>query len=270
MSILFILEKAVEESRVGSEEPEEEESPAEAETPAEEVIPAETEEKTELPDGEEIEIIPDAPESVVSANVISFQAAELKSLALSADDFVQPACRKMIKDAVRAVIDAEAPVSEARLTRRVIQSFGITRSTAKIQNHLSQLIESLELQSTIQYEDRFIWRKDQDPEEYTLIRRNGEGESKRDVREIPVQEAANAVCLVLHEQISMSHDDLVKESAKLMNFTRLGSNVSAAFDAAVNYADSKGYLSTDENGNYRLSDEGDEYAHRFYSNPKKV
>ena len=184
-------------------------------------------------------------------------------MTITGEDFVQPACKKMIKDAVKAVIECEAPVSESRLSRRVIQSFGITRSTAKIQNHLSQLIESLGFVSTIQFEDRFIWRKDQLPEEYTLIRANGEGENKRDVKEIPLQEAANAVCLALHEQISMSHDDLVRESAKAMNFTRVIASVSTAFDAAVQYADAKGYLSTDENGNYRLSNAGNEYVQKF-------
>ena len=176
---------------------------------------------------------------------------------------MQPSCKKIIKDAIKAVIESEAPVSEARLSRRVIQSFGITRSTPKVQNRLSQLVDSLELQSTIQYEDRFIWRKDQNPDEYAFVRANGEGDDKRDVKEIPVQEAANAVCLVLHEQISMSHDDLVRESAKLMNFSRITANVNAAFDAAVQYADSKGFLSTDENGNLRLSESGSEYAEKF-------
>ena len=112
----------------------------------------------------------------------------------------------------------------------------------------------------LKYEDRFIWTKDQSPEEYNLIRVNGEGDCKRDVKEIPLQEAANAVCLVLHEQISMSHDDLIKESAKLMNFTRMGSNVSASFEAAVQYVDAKGLLAADDNGNYRLSESGNEYA----------
>ena len=270
--LLDIINKAAEQSQSEAVQAEEEQTESTADAEPMDVKAGEepateekenTEETTELPAEEEIGIIPDAPEPIVSANVIPYTAAELKSIALTNDDFVQPACKKMIKDAIREVIEREAPVSEARLTRRVIQSFGITRSTAKIQTHLTQIIDSLELQSTIQYEDRFIWSKQQIPEEYTLIRTNGEGESKRDVREIPLQEAANAVCLVLHEQISMSHDDLVKESAKLMNFTRVTANVSAAFDAAIQFADAKGFLSIDENGNHKLSESGSEFADQF-------
>ena len=48
-----------------------------------------------------------------------------------------------------------------------------------------------------------------------------------------------------------------------MNFSRITANVNAAFDAAVQYADSKGFLSTDENGNLRLSESGSEYAEKF-------
>ena len=262
--LLDILSRAAEESRLAAEQSDDEEEEAPPAEPApEEASAAGAEEKTALPEEEEFGIIPDEPAPLVSANVVPYQAAQLNSLTITGEDFIQPACKKMIKDAVRSVVDCEAPVSEARLSRRVIQSFGITRSTAKIQHHLSQLIESLGLQSTIQYEDRFLWRKDQTPDGYTLIRTNGEGESKRDVKEIPVQEAANAVCLVLHEQISMSHDDLVRESAKVMNFTRVIASVSAAFDAAIQYADTRGWLSQDENGSYRLSEAGDEYVHCF-------
>ena len=269
--LLDILNNAAEQSRIAAEEPEDdvEEEQPEAQPQTEEAAsaPTESEVKTEVPDEEkaeeEIEIIPEEPAPLVSANVVPYKAAELKSLTITGEDFVQPACKKMIKDAVKAVIESEAPISESRLSRRVIQSFGITRSTAKIQNHLSQLIESLGLQSTIQFEDRFIWQKDQVPEEYTLIRTNGEGESKRDVKEIPLQEAANAVCLVLREQISMSHDDLIREAAKVMNYTRVIASVSTAFDAAISYADIKGYLSTDENGNFRLSESGNEYTEKF-------
>ena len=265
--LLDMLAKVSEQSRAAAEQAEEEQAESvtepEAENGTEAAAPAEAEEKAVLPAEEEYEIIPDDPDPIVSANVVPYKAAGLKSMTLTADDFVQPACKKMIKDAIRAVIETEAPVSEARLSRRVIQSFGITRSTAKIQSHLSQIIDSLELQSTIQYEDRFIWNKQQIPDEYRLIRANGEGESKRDVKEIPVQETTNAVCLVLKEQISMSHDDLVRESARLMNFTRVTANVSAAFDAAIQNADARGFISTDENGNYKLSGSGDEYADLF-------
>ncbi len=270
--LIDLLKNAAEESSAVLEQEiideDENETVQAVEAPETEETPGNTEQESK-PDSEKsedpivsvsTEIIPAAPSERTSENVISYRAAELKSIPLSTDDFVQPACKKILKDAIKAVIEAEAPISEARLERRVIQSFGITRTSSKIQNYLSELISSLDLQSTIQYEDRFIWTKDQSPEEYNLIRVNGEGDCKRDVKEIPLQEAANAVCLVLHEQISMSHDDLIKESAKLMNFTRMGSNVSASFEAAVQYVDAKGLLAADDNGNYRLSESGNEYA----------
>ena len=264
--LLDILAKAAEQSRAAAEQTEDggEDGVPDGEPQTEESVPAESEDNDDKPaEEEEIEIIPDDHEAIVSANVIPYKSAELKSIELTAEDFVQPACKKMIKDAIKAVIEYEAPVSEARLIRRVIQSFGITRSTAKLQSHLSQLIESLGLQSTIQFEDRFIWRKGQVPEEYSLIRVCGEGDCKRDVKEIPLQEAANAVCLVLSEQFNMSHDDLVREAAKVMNYTRLIASVSTAFDSAIMYADLKGYLSTDDNGNFRLSGLGNEYTEKF-------
>ena len=265
--LLTILEKAKEQSANALKENEREE-PAVSESnesPApsaeEQAAPDEAPQNEAVP--ESAAILPEESQSHSSECVVPYIAAELKALSLTTEDLVQPACRKMVKDAVRAVIETEAPVSEARLLHRVVQSFGITRSTSKVQTYLSELIASLGLNSTIQYEDRIIWKAEQSPDNYSLIRVCGEGNAKRDIKEIPVQEAANAVCLVLHEQISMSRDDLIKESAKLMGFARLGSNVTACYESAIQYAASRSWLLFDENGNGKLSETGSEYAARF-------
>lgn len=197
-----------------------------------------------------------------------YVAAVLEQTALSADEFVQPANLKTIRQRIETVLECEAPICESLLIRRVVQSFGITRSGSRIQNHMTAIIDSLKLHTTQQEGDRVFWQTNQLPEQYFRIRRNGEGINKRDVREIPVQEASNAVCAVLYEQISMSHDDLVREAAKLMNYTRLGSNVTQTFETAIGYADSIGLLILEDNGSCRLSDSGMTWAEQMVQNAK--
>ena len=184
---------------------------------------------------------------------------------ITPEDFVSPANAGKIRKKIQAVIEAEAPVSEGLLTRKVVQSFGITRSGSRIQNYITSLYLSMKLKSTIQNADRFFWKPEQEEKSYAGLRVNGEGDNKRDVRDIPMQEAANAVCLVLYDQISMSHGDLVKEAAKMMGYTRSGNNVTSVFEAAIQYADTAGWLMLDSNGNCKPSEGGMDWALRVAS-----
>ena len=50
----------------------------------------------------------------------------------------------------------------------------------------------------------------------------------------------------------MSHDDLVKESAKLMGYPRMGTNVTALFRKAVQSVQASDLIDLDSNGKWKL------------------
>lgn len=184
----------------------------------------------------------------------------LPPIAVTAEAFVEPGFRKEIKNRVRKVLKAEAPVSAALLTRRVVQSCGISRAGSRIQNHIQGLLSEMELISTVQPEGTFFWREDQNPDAYPLFRVSGDGEAHRDVREVPVQETANAVCAVLYEQMSMLHEDLLRETARKLGYTRLGTNVIDAMDCGLRYAKAMDLVEPGANGMLCLTREGTERA----------
>ena len=64
----------------------------------------------------------------------------------------------------------------------------------------------------------------------------------------------NAVMHVLRQQISLSEQDVIKESAKLMGYPRLGVNVSAVFGAAFETVRNAGLTEQDPNGNWKLKE----------------
>ena len=102
----------------------------------------------------------------------------------------------------------------------------------------------------------FYWREDQDPDSYAAFRVSGDGEQKRDVRDVPVQEVANAVYTVLLEQISMVREDLIRETAKKLGYTRLGGNVTAAMEAGLQWAEDAGCISFNSTGSCLLTESG--------------
>ena len=69
---------------------------------------------------------------------------------------------------------------------------------------------------------------------------------------MPVQEAANAICRVLYEQISLLEEDLIREAARLMGYSRLGSVVTELFQKAILSAKRQGRIELAPNGNWIL------------------
>lgn len=181
-----------------------------------------------------------------------YQPAKLKEEHLSAEEFVSGANIGRIQNKVQQVILQEAPVCEALLTRRVVQSFGITRAGNRIQNRMAQVYYSMNLNATTTNSQCVYWQSGQNPKDYTDFRASGSGTAKREARDVPVQEAANAICCVLYEQISLLQTDLIREAAKLMGYSRSGNVVTGLFTNAIQYAQQHNWIEIAANGNWVL------------------
>jgi hypothetical protein len=187
-----------------------------------------------------------------SPQVPCYTPAKLKQSVLNAEDFLLPRYAAGIRKKLEAVIQAEAPVSENLLIKRVVQSYGITRTGSRIQKYMDGILASMDLLTTSSEDRRFYWRADQDPTTYDQYRLSVNDEDRRDAKDIPVQEAAAALCRVLYEQVSMGREDLIREAAKAMGFARLGTAVTALLTDAIAYAGANNRITTDTNGKYIL------------------
>lgn len=185
-----------------------------------------------------------------------YQAVVLPQQSISADEFTACKYENEIRMKVLQVIEAEAPVSESTLIKRVVQSYGITRAGSRIQNHMDKILANLSLNLTKQENGIFHWKQGQDPDAYIGYRVNGDGDNRRDIRDIPVQEVANAVYAVLYEQFSMAQEDLLRETARKLGYTRLGGNVLAILNAGISYAQQHGCTEQGSNGSLTLTREG--------------
>ena len=183
-----------------------------------------------------------------------YTPAKLRQTDVLAEDFLLPRYTAGIRKKIEAVIAAEAPISKSLLIRRVIQSYGITRAGSRIQSHMDKILNGMNLLTTSLDDQVFYWQADQDPVDYTEFRTADKDENRRESKDIPIQEAANAVRQVLSEQISMTEEDLIRESAKLLGFSRLGSAVTPLMTASITYAAAHGTIATGPNGNYVLAD----------------
>ena len=195
-------------------------------------------------------------EPVPTPEAPRYHPAVLPLKPMTPEEFLEPGNAASIRRSIDTLIRSEAPISRGLLIKRVIQSCGITRAGSRIQSHMDTVLLRMALPTTTQDEGVFYWSRDQVPEEYLLFRVSGEGDSRRDIRDVPVQETANAMYMVLFEQISMSREDLLRETAAKLGYTRLGTNVVALLTQTIGYAGSMGTITTGTNGAIILSPEG--------------
>ena len=189
-----------------------------------------------------------------------YKAAKLTPRQVSAEDFLEPRNERSIRSRIEQVMREEAPVSLNVLTKRVVQSCGITRVGSRLQGHVVRILNTMGYQSTSQEDATVYWEKSQYPSLYSGFRTSGEGDNKREIRDVPVQEIANAVCTVLHEQISMEWDDLLRETAAKLGYTRLGSNVQAAVTQGIEYAREQELVNAGATGTLVLTEKGTDRA----------
>ncbi len=211
-------------------------------------------EETEIPEDPETHPTAEAPAPppADADDVPCYRAADLPETPMSAEQLLEPQRAATIRRRLMAVIEAEAPICETLVIRRVLQSCGIARTGSRIQAYMQALLRSMNVNVTTQGDTRVCWRADQDPALWDGVRAAGEGRSRRDVQEIPVQELANAACRVLNEQVSMGYADLIRETARKLGMTRVGGNVQTALEQGLVHAMNGGRIAIGENGKYLI------------------
>lgn len=175
-----------------------------------------------------------------------YHPAVLPEIRLSAEEYVLPKNFAELTRRFEQVLEEEAPISEALLTKRVLQSFGISRAGSRIQAYTSDVLQRMRAVSTEQDGQRFYWNQQQTPSSYRSFRTGNAG--VREAREICMQEAANAVCRVLEEQIGLPQETLVRETAKLLGYPRSGSVVNAMAKTGIRFALESGRIEREPDG----------------------
>lgn len=171
-----------------------------------------------------------------------YKAAAFSASAVSADEFALPYFEPVIRDAVLQVLKTEAPICEELLTRRVVQGFGIARAGSRIQACMQAVYETLPIYVEQSFDRYIYWENEQDCKGFADFRINGDGENKRSAAEIPPREVANAVLKVLKEQIGLPEESLIRETAGLFGFSRLGNVVIPAMLDGISFALNNGMI----------------------------
>ena len=127
-----------------------------------------------------------------------------------------------------------SPMSLTLTSKRVASHWGFNRVKGKSASRIRGLIPTdiVNIQTTDAGE--FLWPAAVSPEDYSTFRvPDSGGNGSRDAEDLPLEEIANATIRILESHLSAPMDELVRETARLFGFARVGRLVNERFRLAV-------------------------------------
>lgn len=169
--------------------------------------------------------------------------ANLPITELPAESFLYLHNESYILEQIKAVINAEAPISRSLLCKRVLTSWGISRLGSRIDTHFDGLFSKIECYQKTDGDFITFWKSKEQMISYSAFRPI----SERAALELPPDEVANAVKEVLESQISLPTKDLSRITAQSFGFPRTGNNIDTAMSQGIQKAIERAYIKV-ENG----------------------
>lgn len=154
---------------------------------------------------------------------------------LGSEQLYEPRAVRKVRDLFQKLVDEEAPVTLESALRRVGEAWGLGRVGSRARVRLLEIQRTCgaHLRETAGVES--IWRDAGQAESWRGYRPNS-GPDQRAIGEVPVEELLGAVVEALDINISLTREDLVRETARLLGFQRVGRVVQERVVVALDHA----------------------------------
>ncbi len=163
-----------------------------------------------------------------------YKPVPVNAIVAQPDEFYFDHNRNLIRLKILEVVQQEAPVSLNLTARRVTSFWNFGRVTSKAVEYVHKLIPHNEVYVQKTDSGEFLWNGEASKRNYGDFRVPGKDKlSFRDASDLPVEEIANSILYILHEEISAPKDELIRATAKLFGFQRTGVNVEERIAKAI-------------------------------------
>jgi hypothetical protein len=138
------------------------------------------------------------------------------------DDFYQSSSNGAIRARIVEVVQQEGPIAQALAARRVAAAWGFGRVGSRASERIHRLMPK-EVRMEVGDDGAFLWPANLDSTEYRGYRvPDSNGDGTRQADELPPEEVGNAALHLLESHLSAPVDELVRETARLFGFQRVG------------------------------------------------
>lgn len=189
------------------------------------------------------ETSPDKEEAAMSEEKVSiteptpYVFAEFPDTKLSPAEYAASENSVELQRRILQILKTEAPILRDVLIRRVMGSFGVTKSSGTLAA-TEKALKPLKIKQSKYKGDVYCWSPEQDPKTYSQIRYSNE----RPGNEICHLEIRNAICYALKIKGELTREELIKETSVVLGYKRLGKNLEAILDNSVSYAKNTGAI----------------------------
>lgn len=160
----------------------------------------------------------------------TYQLAELSDASGNQGRFFDDDYSRELREMTLAVIEAEGPVRDDVVARRVARAHGFARTGARIRDRVLSLVP--EVTATTEEAGRFLWASEK-PLETVPFRYAGPGDERRSLEEVPMQEL---VGLVQSRTDLATSDDAALALAREVGLARLAKSARQRLETAVELA----------------------------------
>jgi very-short-patch-repair endonuclease len=151
------------------------------------------------------------------------------------EDFYDLAHGRKLTEQLIGVIEAEGPIHENVLHRRVARAWGLERTGTRIVDRL-RMLTPREQGRTSEGSATFYWPANVNPAEWGVFREaSDEGTSRRKVDDVCLEELANGVLHVLEEMGSAPTSDVARSVCRLIGMSRTPGDAEARVGLAISH-----------------------------------
>jgi len=140
--------------------------------------------------------------------------------------FLRPDQKRILMMRLKDIVDYESPISKREASRRLIALWGIQKLGTRIQSYIEEVIRLALKESLFSVVQEILWKREHDPSSWDQFRvPHPDAAAKREMEDIPPREIANASFHLLTQCIAIPPDELIRQTAKLFGFSRMGNKV---------------------------------------------
>ncbi|NVM96178.1 DUF4011 domain-containing protein [Arthrobacter wenxiniae] len=143
-----------------------------------------------------------------------------------------------VREALRAIVEAEGPVHQVRLAKLACAAFELNKVNADRANSVLDALDSSAHQCD---RDGFIWEGSIDPEQWTEFRVNGL-DVERKLEHVSVVELRNAMIDIVRRSGGISVTELQVETIRLFGGKRRTAGITARLNEGLQYGVDNGRL----------------------------
>jgi hypothetical protein len=196
--------------------------------------------KEEAPKAQPIEIVRDEIVTAVQTDVPLYQVHNV-NIALRGKDFTELNFQDF-RPYILDILKYESPIHIELLTKRLRTGAGITKSTAKIVNHIRSIVKTSAGMGILKQKDDFVWLNDM--AEPTVKNRAELDTQDRKIEYISSEELRIALMTAVRGAFTLSEDDAITLAGKSMGFARITPNVQTALREELETLKKEGLLAS--------------------------